>query len=131
MNLFDCQMYIRLYIIKFWTKTLQHKFTFHVKFYQEQPKTVIPSIPQAVLAVKNLRNNAASILNSLLLRSYKYIYIYIYIIITIAMEVEHAIKEVLMPNFDKRAQWQKKPNNMRKVENESSKVRTIGPRWQE
>ena len=107
MNLFDCQMYIRLYIIKLWTKTLQHKFTFHVKLYQEQPKTIIPSILQAVLAIKNLRNNATSILNSLLLRSYKYIYIYIYIyfIITIAMEVEHAIKEVLMPNFDKRAQW--------------------------
>ena len=32
-------------------------------------------------------------------------------------------------HFDKMAQWQKKPNNMKKKE--SSKVKTIGPEWQE
>ena len=31
-------------------------------------------------------------------------------------------------HLDKRAQWQKKPNNMKK---ESSKVKTIGLEWQE
>ena len=33
---------------------------------------------------------------------------------------------LLMPNYDERAQWQKKPNNMKKVEKESNRVRTIG-----
>ena len=31
--------------------------------------------------------------------------------------------------FDKRAKWQKKPNNMKKVEKEKSKVKTIGLEW--
>ena len=31
-------------------------------------------------------------------------------------------------HLDKRVQWQKKPNNMKK---ESSKVKTIGAKWQE
>ena len=35
-----------------------------------------------------------------------------------------------MPIFDKKAQWQKKPNNMKKMEKESSKVKTIEPEWQ-
>ena len=33
--------------------------------------------------------------------------------------------------LDKRAQWQKKPNNMKKVEKETSKIKTIGAEWQE
>ena len=35
------------------------------------------------------------------------------------------------PFFDKMTQWQKKPNNMKNVEKESSKVKTIRPEWQE
>jgi len=33
-------------------------------------------------------------------------------------------------HFGKRAQWQKKPNNMKNVEKENNKVKTIGPEWQ-
>ena len=36
---------------------------------------------------------------------------------------------LLIPIFDKRAQWQKKPNNMKMMEKESSKIKTIGPEW--
>ena len=36
-----------------------------------------------------------------------------------------------MPIFDKRAQWQKKPNNMKKMGKENSKIKTIAPEWQE
>jgi len=34
---------------------------------------------------------------------------------------------MLMPTFDKRAQWQKKPNNMKKIEKENNKIKTIRP----
>ena len=38
---------------------------------------------------------------------------------------------MLMPTFDRRAQWQKKPRNMKKMEKENSKIKTIGLEWQE
>ena len=36
-----------------------------------------------------------------------------------------------MPTFDKRAQWQKKPNNMKEMEKENGKIKTIRPKWEE
>ena len=38
---------------------------------------------------------------------------------------------MLMPTFDKRAQWQKKPNNMKNMGRENRKVKTNKPEWQE
>ena len=40
-------------------------------------------------------------------------------------------KKLLMLIFDKRAQWQKKPNNMKEMKKENSKVKTIGLEWRE
>ena len=31
----------------------------------------------------------------------------------------------------KRVQWQKKSNNMKKIEKKNGKIKTIGPKWQE
>jgi len=38
---------------------------------------------------------------------------------------------LLMSSFDKRAQWQKKPNKMKKMRRENSKAKIIRPEWQE
>ena len=35
----------------------------------------------------------------------------------------------MMPTFDKRAQWQKKPNNVKKMEKKNSKIKTIRLEW--
>ena len=36
---------------------------------------------------------------------------------------------MLMPTFDKRAQLQKKPNNMKEMEKKNTKIKTIKPEW--
>jgi len=32
-------------------------------------------------------------------------------------------------HFDKRAQWEKKPNNMKKIGRENRKIKTSRPEW--
>ena len=44
---------------------------------------------------------------------------------------EKLASPMLMPIFDKKAQWKKKPNNMKNVEKKkSNKIKTIRLEWQ-